>query len=188
MLYQNETYNYGFATFGSDVYVRMPGDLNPNSYYIALHATSGDKGNILLNGPNIRLSGFEVRMADVRVQADATWGILDHNLFLNASVVYQGRTGANGAPSAYPQDHLVQFNYFHDTGTWSVDPAYPAIHRVLTAGSSGEPPCYRAPRDCTYTLYGRSRFVNTRPPARLPPPRLPRRAHPEARLAGSKLT
>ncbi|MDP9380517.1 MAG: DUF1565 domain-containing protein, partial [Chloroflexota bacterium] len=122
VLYRNKTYNYGFASFGSDIYVRMPGNLNPNNYYVWV--SGPNTGRLEFSGPNIRLSGFEVRMRDITFNTAATAGVVDHNLLSNATITYRA---TQGTPSRYPVNHTVQYNLFRDTGTWSVDPSYPAI-------------------------------------------------------------
>ncbi|MDP9353435.1 MAG: hypothetical protein M3P51_18095, partial [Chloroflexota bacterium] len=122
VLYRNSTYNYGFASFGSDVYLRMPGNLNPNYYYLWLSGSS--TGRFEFDGPNIRLSGFEVRMVGTNFSANAGFGVVDHNMISNAGLSYRGE---QGAPSAYPSDHTVQYNLLRDIGTWSTDPSYRAI-------------------------------------------------------------
>jgi hypothetical protein len=127
VLHLNESYNYGFTSFGSDVYLRLPGDLDPREQYIWLQRAGDDGETITLGGPDIRLSGFEIRMIPVGVIAGADRGVVDRNLFLNATVSYRGVKGEDVESSAYPADHTVERNLFRDTGTWSTDPARPAI-------------------------------------------------------------
>ncbi len=124
VLYRNETYNYGFASFDTDVYVRMPKDRDPNQHYVWLQRGSDNRGRLSLSGASIRLSGFEMRMTPVQVNTGSSDGVIDHNLMANAGVSYYG---SEGTPSRYPTGHTVQYNLFRDTGTWSVDPSYPAI-------------------------------------------------------------
>jgi hypothetical protein len=126
VVYKNETYNYGFASFGTDLYLRLPGDRNPNTFYVTVHAEANGqgKGRLLIDAPNVRLAGFEIRSVDVWFGATASGGIVDHNLFLGATLAY---AGDQGPPSTYSADQLVERNRFVDTGLWSVDPAAPAI-------------------------------------------------------------
>jgi hypothetical protein len=126
LLYKNETYNYGFASFDSDVYLRLPGDRDPNGSYVTVHAepVGQGKGRIVFDVPNIRLSGFEIRTTDIWYGPGSSGGIVDHNLLLGAGLTY---VGTQGTTSTYSADQLVERNRFVDTGLWSVDPANPAI-------------------------------------------------------------
>ena len=72
----------------------------------------------------MRISGFELRSIDLLYGPTASQGVVDHNLFLLAGLIYRGD---GGAPSKYSIDQLAERNRFQDTGTWSVDPAWPAI-------------------------------------------------------------
>jgi len=111
VLYQNLSYNYGFTSFGDDVYLRLPGDANPNNYWAWLGTTT-----LTFSGPDIRLSGFELRIPEVKFFTDAARnGVFDHNLVLGGRLRYQGE---QGTPSQYPQDHTVQYNRFEVKGLW----------------------------------------------------------------------
>lgn len=126
LLYKNQTYNYGFASFGADLYLRLPGDRDPNTFYVTVHAApvGQGKGRIVIAAPDVRLTGFEFRTTDVWYGPTASNGIVDHNLFLGTGLSY---VGEQGPPSAYSADQLVERNRFIDTGLWSVDPANPAL-------------------------------------------------------------
>lgn len=126
VLHRNETYNYGFAAFDNDLYLRLPGDRDPNEFYVAAHATPDGRttGRWNVIGPQLRISGFEFRSVDLWYTANASGGVVDHNLFLLAGVSHRGDSGP---PSLYSADQLVERNRFIDTGTWSVDPAWPPI-------------------------------------------------------------
>ena len=125
-LYRNETYNYGFASFGNDIYLRLPGDRDPNTFFVAAHTApeGSPNGRWGIKGAQVRISGFELRSVDLWYGATASNGVVDHNLFLLAGLTYRGD---GGTPSVYSVDQLVEHNRFQDTGTWSVDPAWPAI-------------------------------------------------------------
>ncbi len=111
VLYQNLSYNYGFTSFGNDVYLRLPGDANPNDYWAWLGTT-----RLTFSGPDTRLSGFELRVPEVKfINATARNGVFDHNLMLGGRLRYQGE---QGTPSQYPQDHTVQYNRFEVKGLW----------------------------------------------------------------------
>ncbi|HEX5166494.1 MAG TPA: DUF1565 domain-containing protein, partial [Thermomicrobiales bacterium] len=114
VLYRNETYNFGFASFGNDVYLRLPGDKNPNDVVMTLHDTwkSNDTGRLVLSGSNVRLSGFELRLVDAMLRSPSVNGVIDHNLFYMGTVYYKGD---KGTPSSYPTNQVVQYNRMIDT-------------------------------------------------------------------------
>ncbi|MDO8657550.1 MAG: dockerin type I repeat-containing protein, partial [Candidatus Levybacteria bacterium] len=123
-LYTNKTYNYGFMVFpdgmgGSDIYLRMQGGANPNSYYI----TFGNQGTgfHLMAAPDSRISGFEIRTMKlgVYVSAAASRTIIDHNLFtgIQTSVRIDGTP-----PSTYATDVVAEYNVMRDYNLWSADP------------------------------------------------------------------
>jgi hypothetical protein len=126
VLHRNETYNYGFAAFGNDIYARLPGDRDPNSFFVAAHtAPNGKKaGRWNVYSEQVRISGFELRSIDLWYQPESSGGVVDHNLFLLASLSHRANSGE---PSSYSEDQLAEYNRFVDTGTWSTDPEWPAI-------------------------------------------------------------
>lgn len=125
VLYTNQSYNFGFAAFEHDLYVRLPGDRNPNDFYVTVAAPdSDDTGRWTVNGQQVRISGFELRALALWYMTNSSGGIIDHNLFLHAAINYYSDSGAT---SRYSTNQLVEHNRFLDTGTWSVDPAWPAI-------------------------------------------------------------
>lgn len=129
VLYRNETYNFGFTAFGNDLYARLPGDRDPNSFFVAAYAEpDGLKANRWnVYGEQVRISGFELRSIDLWYQPESSGGVVDHNLFLLASLSHRADSGGDGKPATYSSDQLVERNRFVDTGTWSTDPAWPAI-------------------------------------------------------------
>lgn len=126
VLYKNATYNCGFASFGADIYLRLPGDRDPNTLYVTpFTAPNGSsKGRIVVSAPDVRVSGFEIRTVDLWFTATASRGVVDHNLFFGSSLTYRGESGP---PATYSTDQLVERNRFVDTGLWSVEPANPTI-------------------------------------------------------------
>ncbi|MBI4505790.1 MAG: hypothetical protein HY691_09670 [Chloroflexi bacterium] len=124
MLYTNRTYTYGFYTSGQDIYLRLPGDLDPNALYV----TAGKGSAFVVNGPEVRISGFEMRQLDFGVffAAAASGGVVDRNLITGSLHGVHFR-GAEGPPARYGSDHIVQYNLFEDTSLWSDDPGDPAI-------------------------------------------------------------
>ena len=122
-LFTNLTYNYGFYSLGRDLYLRLPGDLDPNTLYLTI--SNGTQTALAINGPDVRISGFEIRQftEGVDVMSEARSAIVDHNLLTGnlAGVLFRGQG------SAYGTDHVVQDNRIQDANLWSVDPAAPAI-------------------------------------------------------------
>ena len=117
----NLTYNYGFYADGPDVYLRLPGDLDPNNLYIT--ASDPSQSGFSINGPDVRLSGFEVRQFTngINVLWHAERAVIDHclltgNLF---GVAFKGDRpppDASGIRTAtYGSDHVVQDNLILDS-------------------------------------------------------------------------
>jgi hypothetical protein len=117
-VYTNKSYNFGFASYGNDIYVRMVGDANPNNFYM----TAGTGIALTLNAPNIRVSGLEIRQFNYGIyfQANAKFGVIDHNL-LSGNFMSIRVDGARGNPSSYGSDHVVERNRFIDSNLWSDD-------------------------------------------------------------------
>ncbi len=124
VLHTNKLYNYGFATFGSDIYVRIPGDLDPNNYFISMtRATIGGVSDgFAFNAPNTRLTGFEVRQVVTSYRSGSSFGVVDHNLFISANVSLNGTK-----PGSYGSDHVVERNKFIDTTLFSASGTDPYI-------------------------------------------------------------
>lgn len=120
VLYRNDSYNFGFTSFGSDIYLRLPGDRNPNDVFVTVHNSwmASSVGRVVLSGSNVRLSGFEIRLADVMLQAPSVNGVVDHNLFYSGTIYFKGETGS---PSTYPTDQVVQYNRMIDTSLYSTE-------------------------------------------------------------------
>jgi hypothetical protein len=123
MLLTNLTYNYGFYGLGRDVYVRLPGDLDPNALYLTF--SNGAHTALAINGTDVRMSGFEIRQftSGIDVMWEARNAIVDHNLLTGnqAAVLFRGQG------SAYGSDHVVQDNLIQDSSQWSTDSATPTI-------------------------------------------------------------
>jgi hypothetical protein len=120
-LYTNLTYTYGFFADGPDIYLRLPGDRDPNAEYIT--ASGGNQASVTVNGPDVRLSGFEIRQftSGVDVLARASSTVVDRSILTgNATgIAFHGGRGnpdANGVrPSSYGSDHVVQDNLILDS-------------------------------------------------------------------------
>ena len=127
LLYTNLTWSSGFYTdpaHPQDVYVRLPGDANPNQLYVSL---GGTRDGLAFDGPNVRVSGLELREFNSAVvyQEHAGFGVVDHNLFVGN---YSGVRLQGARPGTYGHDHVVQYNRFEDTNLWTADHASaPAI-------------------------------------------------------------
>jgi hypothetical protein len=122
-LYTNLSYNYGFYADGADVYLRLPGNLDPNGLYLAF--SHANQTALAVNGPNVRVSGFEIRQfaSGIEVIWGARNAVVDHNLLTGN----YGGVRFRGESSVYGSDHVVQDNIIQDSTLWSVDPANPAI-------------------------------------------------------------
>lgn len=115
-LYTNITYNYGFWPDSTDIYMRMPEDLNPNNYYIK--ATTGT--GITIDGANSRISGFEMQdhIWGINIKKSASNSVIDHNLIYNSATGI--RTNGN-TPGTYPTDVVIQYNRIVDSSLWGTD-------------------------------------------------------------------
>lgn len=118
-LYTNKTYNYGFYTDGTgDIYVRLPGDQNPNDFYI----TAGDQSGFTVDGPHFRLSGFELRqfMSGIDLRPGSSFAVIDHNL-LTGNLSGVRLTSGKGMPTIYGTNHVIQFNRIENQSLWTDD-------------------------------------------------------------------
>jgi hypothetical protein len=131
LLYTNQVYNYGFSAWGEDLYVRLPADRNPNQYYLTVGTGMGFR----LDGPDIRLTGFEIRSFNTAVWVD--WAadrlVVDRNLMVGNrdGLSFAGK---QGPPSAYGQAHVIQHNRLEDNAK-SSDPLWPAVPWRFTKGN-----------------------------------------------------
>jgi hypothetical protein len=136
-LYNNQTYNYGFYVDKQDVYLRLPGDQDPNQFYVTVLGRNQPTQGLVASGPDIRFSGLEIRgfQSGVATDARATFTTIDHcylagNLFgvdLRGTSPEMRGQAAGSSPSSYGSDHLVQFNRIEDSNLWSEDPSNPAL-------------------------------------------------------------
>lgn len=114
LLYTNKSYNYGFTSFGSDVYLRMPNNFNPNDYYITLVPSSGNATrSFAFAAPNARLSGFELHYIGASLYNGAENATIDHNIFIGSGA---------GPRSENADDATIEYNIFKDSNLWSEDP------------------------------------------------------------------
>jgi hypothetical protein len=119
-LYTNKTYNYGWALFGSDIYARLPGDRDPNTLYM----TAGGAAGLQVTGPDVRISGFELRPASSGVSffgGAAQRGVVDHNLIVVGFAGVLFEANKNVTPHQYGRDHVVQHNRILDSSLWTED-------------------------------------------------------------------
>jgi hypothetical protein len=120
-LYTNLTYNYGFYADGADLYLRLPGDLDPNGLYVT--ASEASQAGLAVNGADVRVSGFEVRQftSGVNILGRAQGAVVDHCLLSgNATgVAFRADRRAPdeaGQPNVtYGGDHVVQDNLILDS-------------------------------------------------------------------------
>ena len=116
MLYTNLTYNYGAYSSGYDVYLRLPGDVNPNTQYI----TMGNNIGLPFSGDDIRVYGLEIRgfinALDFNHTADRAIVQYNYLPFNGAGVYLRSLTWA---PYTSGADHTIQYNLISDTSLWS---------------------------------------------------------------------
>lgn len=119
LLYTNKTYNYGWTQFGNDIYLRLPEDADPNSFYL----TFGRDTAFQVDGPTVRLSGLEVRQfgTGVEFQANSAFGVIDHMLFSGNQVGVTASV-ARQKVNAFSHGHVVERSRFQDHHLWR-DPA-----------------------------------------------------------------
>jgi hypothetical protein len=118
VIHNNDKYAYGFWTSGNDVYLRLPGDEDPNDYYvtIAYSASKDFAPNLKYSVPNVRLSGLEFRIIGPEFFAAANHCVIDHCLFYDTGITFTALQ-----PSQYGSDHVIQHNRFISTSVVSPD-------------------------------------------------------------------
>ena len=116
ILFENLDYNYGFQSFGNDVYARFPDDIDPNKVIVL----GGTDRSYTTDASGVRFSGFELQLTGLGFDAPASGGIIDHNLILDAEVYYRA-----AQPSTYPTRHVIERNIFRASGIWDDQPTTP---------------------------------------------------------------
>jgi hypothetical protein len=114
----NLSYRSGFFATGLDVYVKLPGDVDPNTKYMGI--SSSGSAALQWTGSNVRISGFAIYGFDsgLRTPNAATAPIIDHNHIHGCT--YSIRP--DGAPpSTYGVDYTIQYNLITDDGIWTAD-------------------------------------------------------------------
>jgi hypothetical protein len=118
LLMENRTLRYGYYQDGSDLYCRLPGDVDPNTRW-----WTGSRGAGLgTSKPDFRASGLVFR-GWYRAIQNIYGGhrmVVDHCRF---ECCAGGISSRGMAPSTYPTDVVVQDNAYLDDGTWSLDQA-----------------------------------------------------------------
>src|SRR5581483_11878611 len=118
-LYTNQTYNYGFYADGPDIYLRLPGDADPNGLYVT--ASNSDQVGVAVDGPDIRVSGLEIRQlaSGVDIRAHAARATVDRDLLSGngIGVALRGlRTDRDGTRSfTYGADRDIRENLIVDS-------------------------------------------------------------------------
>lgn len=126
VLHVNQTYNYGFAAFGSDIYLRLPGDADPNTHPIRVHYESGyDKGKLAFNGANTRINGITFNGIQLLLRSGADGSIIDDNSFRNTSLYFLATQ--NATPMDYAEDVVVEDNTFVMNGLYDRSLNYDAV-------------------------------------------------------------
>ena len=124
-LYTNLTYNYGFYADGSDLYLRLPGNRDPNTLYVT--ASGQNEVGLVVNGPDVRISGFEIRQftSGIQVMWDARNAVVDRSLLTgqrDRHLLQGGNGPARPIGLMYGGDHTIQENLIQDASLWSADP------------------------------------------------------------------
>jgi hypothetical protein len=114
-MYGNLTLSYGYYQAGSDLYARLPGDLNPNTFW-----WSGGGAGFAFNGPDSRVSGFVFRGLHqaIRGGPGSHRLVVDHNDFQTVTTALRGSATL---PSTYAEDIVFERNFVRNTGLWSDD-------------------------------------------------------------------
>lgn len=115
----NKSYNYGFTSFGQDIYLRLPGDLNPNDYYLTVGGGTGS--GFMIKGAGSRVSGFEIRSLDsgISLETGSSGSVIDHNYLISAGIRINGNKFSS--PQLYADNHLIERNLVTDSNTWTDD-------------------------------------------------------------------
>ncbi|MDF2961088.1 MAG: hypothetical protein K0S39_2823, partial [Paenibacillus sp.] len=125
-VHTNYTYNAGFWQDGSTdtLYLVLPGGVDPNNSYIWLSqdskSSSDARSGMILDGPNLRVSGFSFRSLahGVTLKSLAQYAVIDHNLTRNNGQGVHGRKLGTGATSR-AEYATIQYNRFSDSNLWS---------------------------------------------------------------------
>jgi hypothetical protein len=116
LLMENRTLRHGYCQSGSDLYCRLPGDVDPNTRWWTGSVGAG----LGTSKPDFRATGLVFR----------GWYRAIQNVYGGHRMVvdrcrFECCTGAVSArgmtPSTYPTDCVVQDNVDADSGTWSLD-------------------------------------------------------------------
>jgi hypothetical protein len=118
-------YNWGSYNDGTnnDLYLRLPGDVNPNTVYgwvsAEVHFSLPCGQMVYVTGADQRYSGLEFRggTAGILTYAGLTADrlVVDHCFFNNNLLGIQDH---GAIPSGYQHDHLYDSNVFRTYGSW----------------------------------------------------------------------
>jgi hypothetical protein len=118
VLYQNDMYHFGYATFGTEIYMLLPGDRDPNTYTTRVNHQAGyESGHVVIGGANSRISGFTFNMVDLRINAPADGTVIDHNTLLNATIYAIGNPKTT--PQDYPSRIVIESNTLQHTSLYT---------------------------------------------------------------------
>lgn len=116
LMYTNRTQRWGYYQSGSDIYLRMPADENPNNYWW----TGGTGCAFAFSAVDSRVTGFVMRGWDIGVQLGpaSDRAVVDH---CDIQVCNNGVKSIGAPTSTYPDDVTIQDNWVRNTGHWSLD-------------------------------------------------------------------
>jgi hypothetical protein len=127
LLYTNLSQNDGFwqNSASSDVYVRLPGDIDPNTCYVWMGSGAGasntSTAGMRIDADDVTISGLEFRAIGcaVRWWHTADRPLVDHCQFHNVEIGIHVRGASAGVTTI---DGVAQYCRASDTRIWSDDP------------------------------------------------------------------
>lgn len=135
MVYTNQTYNYGAyydpnSTNQGDCYLRLPGDVDPNTVYLwpSGSISQGEYG-LSLNAANCRVSGLEFRAIAIGVflQDNAGGSVADH-LYCHGNwtgAFFSVNTPLTALPTQAPV--TIEYCYLKQSNLWASPPTTATI-------------------------------------------------------------
>jgi hypothetical protein len=113
---ENGQQHFGQHRIGSDLYVRLPNDVDPNTQYIVMGGSSA----ILGTGTGMRFTGlvFRIFTSALHMQSGAADVVIDHCWFDSCQYGVRFTGSSAASPDTYVDQATVQYCRFTDT-LWS---------------------------------------------------------------------